>query len=103
MMNLEEEIFSIEEGASAVVAAARLEAKKLMGTLESKRKQVAEERAARTEAEKLRLKEQYAEKLREKLSEIRREQSQGMEAIEKTQKEKAEGCVRAITEKLLRG
>jgi len=103
MMNLEEEIFSIEERASAVVAAARLEARNLRGTLESKRRQVAEEIADKTETEKHRLGEEYAEKLREKLSEIRREQSQGMEAIERTQKEKAEGCVRAITEKLLRG
>jgi DNA repair exonuclease SbcCD ATPase subunit len=103
MANLEDEILSIEERASAVVAAARLEAKKLLGTLENRKKRLAEEIAERTEAEARRLREEYARRLSEKLSEIRREQAQEIQAIEEAQKKKAPGCVRAIMKMLLGG
>jgi hypothetical protein len=99
-MNLEQEIIAIEESADAVVAAARTEAKRLIGSLDERRKAIRDEIAARVEEEKARMKRENAAGINEALAEIAREQAGGEAAIEKGGGTRVPACVRGIIEAL---
>ncbi|MCX6354967.1 MAG: hypothetical protein NTZ78_08700 [Candidatus Aureabacteria bacterium] len=100
-MNLEEEILALEKSAEEIVSAARQEAKKILGTFEQRRNRLREEVAARVESEKVRLREEYERKLRERMGELDREKRHSLASIEKIRSERIENCARAIVKKLI--
>jgi len=99
-MNLEQEIIAIEESADAVAAAARTEAKRLMGSLDDRRKEIRDEIAARVEEEKARMKRECDASLKSALAGIAAEQARGEAAVEKVRGARVSACVRGIIEAL---
>lgn len=102
-MNLEQEIIAIEESAEATVSAARAEAKKLMGTLDERRRAIREEAAARVEAEKGRLAREHAAALKISLDEIARGRAGGEAAVGKVRGERIDACAREIVGMIEKG
>jgi hypothetical protein len=99
-MNLEQEIIAIEESADAVAVAARTEAKRLMGSLDERRKVIRDEIAARVEEEKARMRRECAASLTSALAGIAHEQARGEAAVEKVRGARVSACVRGIIEAL---
>jgi hypothetical protein len=95
-MNLEQEIIAIEESADAITVAARTEAKRLMGSLDERRKGIRDEIAARVEEEKARMRRECAESIKSALAGIAAEQARGEAAVEKVRGSRMQGCVRTI-------
>jgi hypothetical protein len=102
-MSLEQEIIAIEESADAIVSAARAEAKRLMGTLDERRRAIREAAAARLEAEKARMGREHAAALRVSLEEIARGQKRAEAAVEKMRGGLIDACVRRIVGTLQEG
>lgn len=100
-MTLEEEVLAIEKEAAATVASARMEAKSLLSAVDRKREQIAKEAAARLEAEKAGLAEEYGITLKKRLAEIERERQERMRALEDSAARKSGECVKATMKDLL--
>jgi len=100
-MNLEEEILALEKSAEEIVTAARQEAKKILGTFDQRRSRLREEITARVEGEKIRLREEYERKLRERMAELDREKKHSLASVEKIRSERVKNCARTIVDKLI--
>jgi hypothetical protein len=96
-MSLEEEVLAIEEGAAAIVAAARQEARKLLGSLEEGKKKIREEIASRLEREIAVMKDEQAVSLKHRLAETQQEKERELAKIAKAQ----EGNVRRLSEEVV--
>ncbi|MEI6633205.1 MAG: hypothetical protein WCP22_05215 [Chlamydiota bacterium] len=99
-MDLEQEIIAIEESADAIVTAARTEAKRLMGSLDERRKVIRDEIAARVEEEKARMTRENVEDVTKALADISQERARGEAAVEKVRGARVSACVRGIIEAL---
>jgi|LAHU01.1.fsa_nt_gb hypothetical protein len=95
-MSLEKEILAVEESADAIVAQARAEAKKLMGSLEERLRLLREETAARVDAEKARLREEGAARLPKALAAVEKERAAAAAAVKQAEGARAEACVQSI-------
>lgn len=101
-MSLEDDILSMEDGAAKRVAAARVEAKHILGSIEERRKKLREEIGSRVEREKAAIREDGARRVEAARAEIRLEGERALAAVEKAGGEKAVRCARTVVGELLR-